>query len=112
MSDRILSLIVIFLLSIAGAVADSFIKLASREHQSIRSPWFWLGAASYFSTAFAWVYVLRHIKLSVIGVVYSFGTIGAMIFMGVLFFDETLNRIEILGIILGLISLGLLGRFS
>ena len=111
MFERSLPLAVILLLSLAGVAADSLIKVASREHRSLGSPWFWLGAVSYFSTAFAWVYVLRHIKLSVIGVVYSFGTIAAMIVVGVLFFDETLDRTDILGIALGLISLGLLGRF-
>ena len=111
MLSKILPLGVIVLLSIAGAMADGFIKLASREQPSIGSPWFWLGAVSYFSTAFAWVYVLRHIKLGVIGVVYSYCTVGTLILMGVFVFGETLDRREILGFTLGLISLGLLGRF-
>jgi drug/metabolite transporter (DMT)-like permease len=111
MLSKFLPLAVIVLLSIIGAIADSFIKLASREHQSLKSPWFWLGATIYFSTAFAWVYVLRHIKLSLIGVIYSYCTVTALILVGVLFFGETLSRTEILGIVLGFISIGLLARF-
>ena len=88
MLSKLLPLIAILFLSIAGAIADGFIKLASKGHNPIRSPWFWLGALSYFSTAFAWVYVLRHIKLSVVGVVYSYCTIGAMILMGALFLKK------------------------
>ena len=108
--SKVLPFAVIVLLSLAGAAADSFIKLASREHHAIRSPWFWLGAMSYFATAFAWVYVLRYIKLSIIGVVYSYCTIGALIIVGVVFFDETLSRREAAGLVLGFVSLGLLGR--
>lgn len=98
--------------SIVGVVGDYFLKLASGADAPLRSRWFYIGFAVYASTAFGWVYVMRHLKLATIGVVYCVSMIVLLTAIGVLFFDEKLNYYEIAGIILAIASLILLVRFA
>ena len=55
--------------SLVGVLGDYFLKLASGREQPLRSGWFYLGFGLYASTAFGWVYVMRHLKLATISVV-------------------------------------------
>jgi small multidrug resistance pump len=66
----------------------------------------------YSTTAFAWVFVMRHLKLAAIGVIYSVCMILLLTGMGVLFFNEKLNRYEVIGIALAVGSVVLLSRFG
>jgi len=50
-----------------GVLGDAFLKLASAREQSLRSGWFGLGFVLYASTAFGWVFVMKHLKLATIG---------------------------------------------
>jgi len=111
MTKSILPFVVILLLSLVGVCADCLIKLASKDIQPVKSWYFWGGATLYFFMAFGWVYAMRHIKLGSIGVVYSFSTASLLILGGAVFFRENLTRTEQVGIVFGLLSLGLLGRF-
>ncbi len=56
--------------SVVGVAGDYLLKIASAQKNPLKSPWFYLGFAVYASTAFGWVYVMRHLKLATIGVVY------------------------------------------
>jgi small multidrug resistance pump len=98
--------------SIVGVVGDYFLKLASGVDSPMRSKWFYLGFIVYASTAFGWVYVMRHLKLATIGVVYCVSMIVLLTAFGVFFFDEKLSYYEITGIILAIASLILLVRFA
>jgi small multidrug resistance pump len=69
-----------------------------------------IGLVLYASTAFAWVYVMRYLKLATIGVIYSVSMVLLLAGMGVVFFDESLSRTEIAGIALAIMSLILLAR--
>jgi small multidrug resistance pump len=71
-----------------------------------------VGLLLYASTAFAWVYLMRYLKLATIGVIYSVCMILLLTGMGVLFFDEKLNRYEVAGIVLAIGSILLLSRFG
>jgi drug/metabolite transporter (DMT)-like permease len=64
----------------------------------------------YASTAFAWVFVMRHLKLATIGVIYSVSMVLLLAGMGVLFFGERLGRSEVAGIALAVAALLLLAR--
>ena len=57
--------------SILGVVGDYFLKLAADEEYSLRTLPFLVGFVVYASTAFGWVFVMKHLKLATIGVVYS-----------------------------------------
>ena len=66
-----LAFVVIIAFSVLGVVGDYLLKLASGRKNPFSSKWFYLGFAVYASTAFGWVFVMRHLKLATIGVVYS-----------------------------------------
>ncbi len=98
--------------SIVGVVGDYLLKLASEQKNPLRSGWFYVGFAVYASTAFGWVYVMRHLKLATIGVVYSVSMILLLTGIGAIAFRESLNAYEIAGLVLALASLILLMRFA
>ena len=98
--------------SVIGVVGDYFLKLASAREQPLGTWWFYLGFALYASTAFGWVFVMRHMKLATIGVLYSVSMILLLTTIGVVVFRESLNHFEMAGIVLAVASLVLLTRFA
>jgi len=112
MSNNALALLVTLAFSVVGVVGDYFLKLASAKPDSLRAPAFYLGFALYASTAFGWVFVMKHLKLATIGVVYSVSMIVLLTAIGAVLFHEKLNYSEMLGLVLALVSLVLLMRFS
>jgi small multidrug resistance pump len=112
MSPTRLAILVTVLASIIGVIGDYFLKLASERDQPLTSPWFYIGFLVYASTAFGWVFVMRHMKLATMGVVYSISMILLLMLIGVVFFRETLNAYEIVGVVMAIASMVLLMRFS
>jgi small multidrug resistance pump len=55
---------------------------------------------------------MKHMKLATLGVVYSVSTVLLLAFVGVIFFQESLNAYEISGIVLAIAALILLSAFS
>ena len=98
--------------SVIGVVGDYFLKLASTREQPLATGWFYLGFALYASTAFGWVFVMRHLKLATISVLYSVSMILLLTAIGVVLFRESLNYFEMAGIVLAVASLVLLMRFA
>ena len=78
----------------------------------LSNKWFVVGCILYLFSAFGWVFVMRHIKLSSLGLVYSLFTVILLAGLGVVVFGETLNRHEFVGIMLGIASILLLSRFG
>ena len=112
MSRTTLGVLVTIGFSLVGVVGDYFLKLASGRAQPLRAGWFYLGFALYASTAFGWVFVMRHLKLATISVVYSVSMVLLLTAVGVVFFQESLSSYEVAGIVLALASLVLLMRFA
>jgi small multidrug resistance pump len=98
--------------SAVGVLGDYLLKLASAQKNPLRSGWFYVGFAVYASTAFGWVYVMRHLKLATIGVVYSVSMILLLTGIGAVAFREAINAYEIVGIVMAVASLILLMRFA
>src|SRR5262249_37527563 len=98
--------------SLLGVLGDYFLKLASDEEHSLRTPHFYIGFAVYASTAFGWVFVMKHLKLATIGVLYSVSMILLLTAIGTVFFQESLGRYEIAGLVMAIVSLILLIRFA
>jgi multidrug transporter EmrE-like cation transporter len=98
--------------SVVGVVGDYFLKLASGREYPLRTGWFYLGFAFYASTAFGWVFVMRHLKLATIGVLYSVSMVLLLTAVGVVLFRESVNYFELAGIVLAVASLVLLMRFA
>ncbi len=98
--------------SLLGVLGDYLLKLASANENSLRTLWFYIGFAVYASTAFGWVFVMKHLKLATIGVVYSVSMVLLLTAIGVVFFQESLNYYEIAGLVMAIASLILLVRFA
>ncbi len=112
MSGKLLPILITLAFSVVGVVGDYFLKLASREQHSLRSPWFYLGFAFYASTAFGWVFVMKHLKLATISVLYSVSMILLLTGIGAVAFRESLSAGEIAGLLMAIGSLVLLMRFA
>jgi multidrug transporter EmrE-like cation transporter len=110
--DKTLAIVVAAGMSCVGILGDYFLKRASQEERPLATRAFAVGLVLYATTAFAWVYLMRYLKLATIGVVYSVCMILLLAGMGVLFFGESLNRYEVAGIILALAAIVLLSRFG
>lgn len=93
-------------------LGDYFLKLASQQASALYNRWFLAGIAIYALSAFGWVFAMRHMKLATIGVVYSISVVLLLAALGVVVFGESLNRYEIVGIILAVLSILLLVRFG
>lgn len=112
MGTKTFAVIITIAFSVIGVLGDYFLKLASGREQSLRTSWFYVGFALYASTAFGWVFVMKHLKLATIGVLYSVSLVLLLTAIGVLVFRESLNYFELIGIALAVISLVLLMRFA
>lgn len=112
MDRSTIAVLVTIAFSIVGVVGDYFLKHASEEKNSLRSTWFYIGFVLYASTAFGWVFVMKHLKLATIGVVYSISMILLLTALGVVIFRESLNYYEIAGLVMAIGSLVLLIRFA
>ena len=99
--ERATSVIVTIAFSIIGVLGDYLLKLASARKNPLGSRWFYVGFAVYASTAFGWVFVMRHLKLATIGVVYSVSMILLLTGIGVVVFREPLNTNEVAGLVPG-----------
>src|SRR5262245_52359876 len=112
MNKTTLAILVTVAFSVVGVLGDYFLKLASSREQPLRTGWFYLGFALYASTAFGWVFVMRHLKLATISVLYAVSVILLLTAVGVVIFRESLNYFEVAGILLAIAALVLLMRFA
>jgi len=112
MHKTTLAVLVTVAFSVVGVLGDYFLKLASTRDRPLETGWFYLGFALYASTAFGWVFVMKHLKLATISVLYSVSLVLLLTAIGVLLFHESLNYFEVIGIVLAVISLVLLMRFA
>ncbi len=110
--DKTLAVLVTVAFSVVGVVGDYFLKLASAKGQSLKSPAFYIGFLIYASTAFGWVFVMKHLKLATVGVVYCVSMVLLLTVIGVAVFKESLSAYEIAGIAMAVASLLLLTRFN
>jgi multidrug transporter EmrE-like cation transporter len=107
-----LPLVVTVAFSIVGVAGDYLLKRASEQRAPLLSGWFYVGFAVYASTAFGWVYVMRHLKLATIGAVYSVSMIVLLTGLGVTTFRQPLSAYEVAGLAMAIGSLVLLMRFA
>ena len=112
MTDRLLALLLTVGLSVLCAGCDYLLKRAGTFPQPFLTREFWLGFSGYGLSAFGWVFALQHLKLATLGAIYCLAIILMLAIGGVLIFGETLNRTEILGLILGCVAILLLARFA
>jgi small multidrug resistance pump len=112
MGKTSMALLLTFGFSLLGVLGDYFLKVASLADRPFRTAAFYIGFAVYGSTAFGWLFAMRHLKLATISAIYSVSIVLLLTGLGVLVFNERLRPTEVLGIALALASLVLLVRFS
>ena len=112
LDSKTLAVLVTITFSVVGVVGDYFLKLASQEKFTFQSRWFYLGFALYASTAFGWVFVMKHLKLATISVLYSVSMVVLLTAIGVTAFRESLSYYEMAGLAMAIGSLVLLTRFA
>lgn len=112
MSTIITALVVTVILALVGVIGDYFIKISSSGKKFIEPKWFVIGLVIYAFTAFGWVFVMKYIKLSTLGVFYAISTMIFLTVVSILSFGEKLNFYEIIGIVMAIASIILLGRFA
>jgi drug/metabolite transporter (DMT)-like permease len=112
MQGKTLAVVVTIAFSLVGVLGDYFLKVASSQERSLRSPAFYIGFVVYASTAFGWLYVMKHLKLGTIGVLYSVTMILLLSTIGVVLFGERPSFPELVGLLLAIASLVLLIRFA
>ena len=99
-------------LCLVGVSGDYLLKRASLREPPLQNFWFAVGFIVYSSTAFGWVYVMRHLKFATIGVIYAMSTVILLTIVGTLILGEPLRKAEALGLVLALAAIGLLARFA
>jgi len=99
-------------LGIVTVVGDYLLKRASNHTAPLSSAWFVMGFFVYASTAFGWVYVMRHLQFASLGAVYAVTSVLLLALTGVLFLGESLKWEEAVGIGMAVSSIVLLGRFA
>ena len=112
MQGKALAVVVTIAFSLVGVLGDYFLKIASTQEHPLRSPAFYIGFVVYASTAFGWLFVMKHLKLGTIGVLYSVTMILLLTTIGIAFFGERMSYPEIAGLLLAVASLVLLIRFA
>jgi drug/metabolite transporter (DMT)-like permease len=112
MNDKTIAILVTIAFSVVGVLGDYFLKLASAKENSLRTPWFYIGFALYAATAFGWVFVMKHLKLATISVLYSVSMVVLLTAVGVGVFREPLNYYEMAGVAMAIGALILLVRFA
>jgi small multidrug resistance pump len=109
--NKFLALAMAILLSLITVLADYFIKKASLEN-GILNKWLISGALIYALTAFGWVFVMKNMKLSTLGALYGISCITILAVISVFVFHEKISTVEIIGILLGIISIIILYKFA
>ena len=101
---------VTILFSAIGVLADYYLKIASGKPSSLTSWQFLLGLTLYASTAFGWIFVMQHLKLAAVGVLYTSTMLVMLAGVGYFAFGEKLSLREWLGFALAILSVFLLVR--
>ncbi|NLT72090.1 MAG: transporter [Verrucomicrobiaceae bacterium] len=107
-----IAILVTVVLALAVAVSDYFLKHASASASPFANRNFVIGLLITALCTFGWVLVMPHLKLAYIGVIYSLTVVLSLCVVGVVFFEETLQPSEWLGVGLAISSLLLLYRVA
>ena len=89
-------------------LGDYFVKKSSLEAGYSGWKLLILGGLLYGISALGWFWVYRVTKVFTVGAIHSLGIIILTIFLSLVIFREKINLLEIIGILLGIISLTIL----
>jgi len=104
--------VVAVLMSALGVAGDYFLRVAGSGPRYISWGPFIVGVLLYALTAIGWFYAFKHMKLAMVGVVYSLSTLILLTLLGTLYFREHLSYVEGIGLLLAIVVIILLARFA
>jgi len=100
-------------LSVVTAIADSLIKKATIiKSSTLIYLLVIVGAVIYALTALGWYKVLQRMELLNAGVIYTSSFIVLIALISVFYFKERLLPIEMVGVVLAIVSIVIMYRFS
>ncbi len=108
MSGVTIAWLSIILGTLVSLVADTFFGFSAKNGQGYDLKWFLLGWVIYGISAIGWVIAYKHEKFAIVATIYSVFLLIFSVVIGYLVFKEKLSSAQIVGILLGLVSLVLL----
>jgi drug/metabolite transporter (DMT)-like permease len=103
------SLLLIFFVSIFSLFADVVLKKAADKNSYLLLA---AGCILYMLDGILWFVAYKYSKFSTVAIVYSIFIILLSVLIGIFYFKEKINSVEIIGIVLGFASIFLLSRFK
>ena|SRR5258708_38867688 len=107
--EQLPSLFLIILAACFTILGDYFGKTWSINHKQI---FFLLAILGYAASGLIYTPVLLKQGLVISSVIWSISTILGFIFIGLILFHESLNTIQAVGVILGIVSLAILALYG
>lgn len=104
-----IGLTVIVLVSIFSILADIILKKAADNNNYI---FLIIGCGLYVLDAFFWFIAYKYSKFSTVGILYSLSVVFLSVLTGIFYFKERINIVEVIGLVLGFVSIILLSRFK
>lgn len=101
----ILNVIYSILILLLTIIADFFLKKAANMEGLAGWKFLLTSAVIYFVSTIGWFFIYKNTKFITLGTFYSLGHLMLTIIIGLLIFKEKINTTEIIGIILGFLSL-------
>ncbi len=105
-------LIVLIAVELVCLWGDYCLKKASMEQNWEGWQLILAGCFLYAASAIGFFYLMRSFKVFTVGVLHSFAVIFLSVILSLVVFKEKINVREILGLILGIVSIFLLVRFQ
>lgn len=110
MLKSILPILGVVVMAGVGVLGDYFIKISGSTDEYISIRYFLVGMAIYTLTAVGWFFVMKYIKISSLGIIYSVSTAILLALVGFIFFKEDMKIANIIAIVLGIISIVILAK--
>jgi multidrug transporter EmrE-like cation transporter len=112
MLQRLLPVFVTVLTAALCVGCDALLKRASALPRPFASRDFWFGMIGYMISAFVWVWLLQRLKLATLGAIYCLSLVILLAVVGTTLFGESLNRVEVFGLVLACVAIVILARFA
>jgi drug/metabolite transporter (DMT)-like permease len=109
---KVIAVCIIVCLSGIGVFGDLLLKLSGHSDKPVDLRLLSAGILIYAVTGIGWFYALKQINLASVGALYAVTTVLFLTILSMSYFKEGFNIREIIGILMGIISLCLLARFG
>lgn len=110
--SQFLTYLFILSVTIFTVLGDTSLKKAGQPPSGFSWKHLLFGLGIYLITGIVWFFIYRYMKFSVASSIYGVFTALVCVIVGSLVFNEQIRITEIIGILLGVSSVVILGRFG